>query len=608
MSDTEWRQRVSDTEWGQSVPDVSEVDERARRRHVERHAAAAVRAVSGHPDAEWRGQRLSLGRRRVPIATPYLVGSQDRPDGTVDERRTRGVADGLGMLLRHTDLDLHAELSPTPLLERIVFDALEQLRCDSLTPPHLRGQRANLNTAFDAWSLAARAHRVAESRTSLLVFTVIHMVNARLMARTMPEDVDELTEATRFHLAPVIGHALRELPGARTDQRAFAAPAAEIARLVNEIAGDADDAEVGESATRHRLVIPVDWAADELSEASTGTDRTSASGAGDGDARKVSFEHVGDYRIFTTEHDREVAGHSLHRETKLREVRGRLDAMVSAQAVSVPRLAARLLAMFGAPQDDDWAFGVDSGVLDARRLSQLVANPANREVFRRPHLRQASHTAVTFLVDNSGSMKRQRYEAVAVLVDTFSRALDLAGITNEVLGFTTGAWAGGRPLDEWRAAGEPTDPGRMNEALHIVYKAADARWRTSRTSLAALAHPMHFREGLDGEALVWAHDRLAHRSEQRKVLVMITDGSPTDAATANVNRPGFLDDHLAGVADRIERHRRASGRGVELASIDVDANDESSQVERSVFRRSIDLDLSGTLTLAHYAALDTLLA
>ena len=584
------------------------MDERARRRHVERQGAAAVRAVSGRVDAEWRGHRLSVGRRSVPIATPYLVGPLDRPDGTVDERRTRGVADGLGMLLRHSDLDIHAELSPAPLLERIVFDALEQLRCDSLTPGHLRGQRANLNAAFDAWSLDARSNRVAESRTSLLVFTVIHMVNARLMARTMPEDVEELTEATRFHLAPVIGHGLRELPRSRFDQRAYAAASIEIARLVGEVAGDADDSEVSESATRHRLVIPVDWGAEELSETSTVGDRASASGAGDGASdRTLSFDHIGDYRVFTTKHDREVAGDSLHREAKLREVRVQLDAMVRAQAVSVPRLAARLLAMFGAPNDDDWAFGVDSGFLDARRLSQLVANPANGEVFRRPHQRPTSHTAVTFLLDNSGSMKRQRYEAAAVLVDSFSRALDLAGITNEVLGFTTGAWAGGRSIDDWRAAGEPAEPGRMNEALHIVYKAADARWRSSRTSLAALAHPVHFREGLDGEALAWAHTRLACRPEPRKVLVMITDGCPTDAATANVNRLGFLDDHLTGVADRIERHHRETGLGVELGSINVDSDAQSSHGNRSVFRRSIDLDLSGTLTLAHYAALDALL-
>ncbi len=182
---------------------------------------------------------------------------------------------------------------------------------------------------------------------------------------------------------------------------------------------------------------------------------------------------------------------------------------------------------------------------------------------------------------------------MAVLVDTFSRALDLAGITNEVLGFTTGAWSGGQALADWKAAGEPARPGRVNEAMHVVYKSADTPWRRARSSIAALADPQHFREGIDGEALAWAHGRLMLRPEPRKLLVMISDGSPTDAATSNVNRPGYLDDHLAGIADRIERFS-----GVELAAIGIDL-DMSSYV-----RNAIDLDLAGTLTLRHYRALE----
>lgn len=589
------------------MPDVIDVDERTQRRWAERHGAAAVRAVSGVIDAEWRGQRLRVGDQNVPIATPYLVGALETVDGSVDQQRVRGVADGLGMLLRHNDRAIHAELSPRPLLERIVFDSLEQMRCDSLTPLHLRGQRKNLIVAFDAWSLEARAHRVSESRTGMLVFAIIHMVNARLMARTLPADVDDLIEATRFHLAPVVGHALRVLPHERHDQRTFGAAALEIARLVNDVAGDAGDQEVSESATRHRLVIPVDWTDDDddLATATTTASATTGTGGVSSDHRNVSFDNVGDYQVFSTEYDREVTGDSLHRAAKLDQVRTSLDEMIRAQAVSVPRLAGRLLRLLGAFEDDGWAFGLDAGTLDGRRLSQLVANPSNHELFQRPHAQRTSHTAVTFLLDNSGSMKRQRYEATAVLIDTFSRALDLAGITNEVLGFTTGAWAGGRVIDDWRAAGEPDAPGRMNEALHIVYKSSDTSWRRSRTSLAALAAPQHFREGLDGEALTWAHGRLVGRSEPRKVLIMITDGSPTDAATANVNRIGYLDDHLLGIADRIERHHRLTGGGVELGSIDIDRAGSGGS---EAIRNSIDLDLSGTLTLNHYAALDTLLA
>ena len=551
---------------------------------------------------EWRAQRLLVGGRVRPISTPHLVANLDDHDEAIDEQRWRGVADGLGMLVRHSDFELHQQLSPRPFLERIVFDGLEQLRCDSLTAPHLRGQRANLDAAFDAWSSDAQAQRVGESRTSLLVFTLLHMAHGRLTGRTLSEAVDELTEATRFHLAPVIGHALRELAANRFDQRAFAIPALEIARLVAEVAGDAADDDVTDAATRHRLAIPAEWvdqSSDEHNVDPTGAAAFHSGANAPSDA--LHFDGIGDYCVFTTEFDQVVSGTDLQRRAKLDEVRRHLDQLVAAQAVSAPRLAARLLAQFSSPEADGWSFGHDAGVLDGRRLGQLVANPRNHELFKHARLEPTSHTAVTFLVDNSGSMKRQRHEAIAVLLDTMSRALDLAEITHEVLGFTTGGWAGGRAIDQWRAAGEPERPGRMNETLNVVYKAADESWRRSRPSLAALASPHHFREGLDGEALIWAHARLTARPEPRKVLVMITDGSPTDSATSNLNRTGFLDEHLAGVADRIERHHRRTGRGVELGAINVDRD-----AEQHAIRRSVGLDLSGTLTLGHYMTFERL--
>lgn len=579
---------------------VVTTEQRTTRRRNLRHGAAALRAVSGVPTAEWRGGRLRVDGRTVAIATPYLMALSDDAVDRLDERRCRGIADGLALLLRHNDPALHAEVGPEPLLERMVFDAFEQMRCDSLAPVHLRGLRANLTAAFDGWSLDARASGVAESRTAMLVFTVVHMVAARLHRRTLPADVEELTEATRFHLAPVIGHALRELPQLCSDQRRFAVAAAEIARLVAEVTGDATESEIIETASRHRLLVPMEWADTDDMTLPTAETRDGVGGA-TSHADPCDLDSVGDYRVFTRDFDREVGGATLYRPAKLAQLRAELDRMVLAQAISVPRLAARLLALLGGWDDDDWTFGRDHGVLDRRRLSHLVMNPNDHELFKQRRRRRTGNAAVTFLIDNSGSMKRQRFQAVATIVDTFCRALDLAGIANEVLGFTTGAWAGGRPMEEWRLDGEPRQPGRMNEVLHIVYKSADASWRRSRDSLAALVSPRHFREGLDGEALAWTHHRLTARPEPRRILVMISDGAPLDAATANVNRPGYLDDHLVGVADRIERHHAVTGRGIELRAIGIERD------MRAYVRKAIDLDLSGTLALAHYSAVYHLL-
>jgi len=565
------------------------------RRRIDRNGSAALRAVSGTPGSEFRAHRLRVDGIPVAFASPYLTLDRHPVSDTPDEARRRGVVDALGLLLRFSDLRLHAELSPDDVFERILFDVLEQLRCDALVPSRFRGIRLNIDTAFEAWCFDARANRVDENRMAMLVYTTTHMVRARLSSSTLPEAVDEIIEATRGHLGPVIGHALRDLPRLVDDQRTYAEPAREIARLVAEVAGDATQsrAELDAAVRRHRLVVPDEWNTGEF-EIADG-DMSIGSAASGAAAQGSAFESIGDYRMFTTRYDTEVAGSSLFRPDRLRQLRVQLDLMERAQAIGTPRLAQRLLALFGSAQEDDWSFGRDDGALDGRRLGQLVANPATRELFRQRRIERRSDTVVAFLIDNSGSMKTQRFRAVAVLVDTFVRALDLAGISSEVLGFTTGAWSGGRPRTDWMAAGGHEEPGRLNETMHIVYKDAASTWRRSRPSLAALCDPRHFREGLDGEALAWAHQRLTTRAEPRKVVVLISDGSPTDSATSNANRPGYLDDHLTGVADRIERLGL-----VELGAIGIDLD------MAQYVRNSIDLDLSGTLTLRHYRALEQL--
>ena len=583
---------------------VSDADERIARLAHERRGAAAIRAVSGCARAEWRTRRLTLDGQPVPIATPHLLASSDGGRVPADVARSRGIADGLALMLRFSDRAIHERHRPDATVARVVFDALEQLRCEALAPPALVGVRANLDAAFAAWTGDAVGGGVAESRTSMLVFTTVQMVRSRLLRIQLGEDVDEVTEATRFHLAPVVGHALRELAPAVDDQVRFAAAAAEIARLVAEVAADGGT-DTSASSRRHRLVIPAEWDRDDAEPDPPPARSTAAAerfAARDRAALSTDLGDLGGYRVFSREYDRIAAGDELYRTPRLRAARAELDGLIGAQAVSAPRLAVAFRRLFGHPTDDDWSFGHDDGVLDGRRLSRLATTRSSHEAFKRRRTQLTSDTAVCFLIDNSGSMKRQRFESVAVLVDTFSRALDLAGVTNEVLGFTTGGWAGGRPIAQWRRDGEPPEPGRMNELLHIVYKDAGTSWRRSRLSLAAMLRTDHFREGLDGEALVWAHRRLLRRPEPRRLLVLISDGSPTDAATANVNRPGFLDDHLVAVADRIERLHATTHRGVQLGAIGIDLDMDG------YVRRSVNADLTEALTLRHYGTLAALMA
>lgn len=549
----------------------------AETRLSERLGAAALRGVAADPTIDVRGRRIEVDHRPIGLVVPHLM-----LDDTVAGVRRRGVLDAIGLRVRHSDRALHLDLSPEPPLERVIFDIAEQFRCEALADPTLVGVRSNTREAYVAWTESALGNRIDETGIGLMLFTITQMLRFRLLRQPATADVDDAIEATRSNLGRLVGHALRELPGLIHSQEAFAEPAREIARLIAEMSedGEESDGPTPEADERNRLLIPVDW--DSLAEELIAeADRVSPAGG------------TSDYRVFTTANDRQTRGDQLYRAEVLLGLRRRLDEQVRAQAVSVARLSQRLARVFPATVVDGWTGGQIDGALDPARLGQIVADPANPLVFRQPHETTTTDTAVTFLVDTTGSMKVQRFEAMAVLVDTFVRALDVLGAATEVLGFTTAAWAGGESAVEWRSSGSPEQPGRVCDLEHIVYKSADVPWRQARHSMAAMMRTDHYREGVDGEALLWARSRLLQRSESRRVLVMISDGWPSEATTATANGDDYLSDHFRAVVADIERTRG----DVELGVISLD-RDVADSVERSAV-----IDLDGTLTIGTYQVL-----
>ena len=551
-----------------------------RRRRAERRGAAIVRAVGGRPDADLRGGTLRVGHRRVGLASPHLAADL----GEVSPARARGVADSLGLLVCHSDLDLHRELAPSEPLERVVFDLLEQLRCESLRPAAWVGMDHNLDAAFGEWSEQCIGERIAESGVGLLVFTVTHMARTRLVRSLTTEMIDEVTEGQRFTLAPLIGEDLAALRAKRHDQRAFAFHARAIAEAVALVAGDAKLAVAGEGGDRSKLLLS-GWDDPEDGAGQMGVLGGSSARAGD-------LERLGDYQVFTRAFDREVGGDALVAPSRLPGLRAELDRHRKAQAVSAARVAQRLIRALARPAEDGWTIAEEDGELDPARLAMIITDPVEHRIFRQPRFRPLADIAVTFLVDTSGSMKQQRYEAAAVLVDTFAQALDLAGASVEVLGFTTQSWAGGNAAKAWKKAGAPASPGRVAEIEHIVHKDAATSWRRARRSIATMLDIHHYREGLDGEALVWAYRRLAAIEANRRLLVLVSDGAPMETATAGANRLGFLDDHLAAVTAALDDRD-----DVEVGALTLDAD------MSGIFRRSRLIDLDGTLSLAHYEVL-----
>ncbi len=560
------------------------MNEQVRKRQIERHCAASIRALSGHSRAEYRRELLFEDGHGIDLYSPHLAA--DVLNHSL--QRCRGVADGMALRLIHTDFALHRSLQPDDDIGRMVFDILEQLRAESLAPEAMKGLRLNLDRAFSEWCQESRNSGLTENELGLLIYSVIQIVRSRLNDLPQDEEVEGLIESTRFKLAPVIGDQLAKLRAARFDQKEYAGLALNISRVVSEMAkaaaGETLDQEV--SKARHRLLMPRQHESE---------DRYVEGGA-PGAGQTQAMEDEGDpYPVFCRDYDREVEGRSLYRLAQRTQLRQQLDKLVAAQAVSVPRLAQRLKQLFAVVERSGWNFGEEEGYLDGRRLSQLAANSGYTRVFKQQRYSPWCDTVVTFLLDNSGSMKRQRFEAVAVMVDIYSRALELAGIRSEILGFTTGGWTGGESIKAWRAAGMPEQPGRLNDRLHIVYKDADTSWRRARYSISSLLNTNHFREGLDGEALEWAAQRLQSVNESRKCLVVVSDGAPMDSATAHYNDEYFLERHLKHVIDKLERDP-----SIELTSIGI-ALDMS-----EFFNRSIALDLTGTLGNRVFRALEDL--
>ena len=259
-----------------------------------------------------------------------------------------------------------------------------------------------------------------------------------------------------------------------------------------------------------------------------------------------------DYRAFTTKFDETIAAEDLCEPEELDRLRGYLDKQLSHLQGVVARLANRLQRRLMAQQNRSWEFDLEEGQLDPARLSRIVIDPMHPLSFKAEKDMQFRDTVVTLLLDNSGSMRGRPITVAATCADILARTLERCGVKVEILGFTTRAWKGGQSREHWLTAGKPANPGRLNDLRHIVYKSADAPWRRARKNLGLMMREGLLKENIDGEALDWAHKRLLGRTEQRKILMMISDGAPVDDSTLSVNPGNYLERHLRWVIEEIE--------------------------------------------------------
>ena len=545
---------------------------------VEELCGASVRGYSGVSGFKFRGHRAELNGRPSGIRAPHLRTSLEKDDF----RSFRGAADGIALRLKHSDIELHRSLMPASDVSQMIFELLEQLRVEALVDTAHPGAKRNIEHRFESWCLQFHAANMTENNVGLMIYTVAQMVWTRLSGKPVIEVTEDLIEPHRMMLAPHIGTFLVGMRRNVHDQTVFADHALGVAQVVDELVGFLDeneqDSQDEDEAIKNNFGLLLESESESENEIPISNGRTTHS-----EYRELLAQLNG-YKVWSRDNDRTITAEKLVSAPIRTRMRTQLDERIRGQGVNVPRLARQLQMILSAPELDGWNFGEEEGYLDARRLSRLVTSPDYRQLFRKERYQPRSNCLVTFLLDNSGSMK-QHIGSIAMLIEIMTKALDLAGISTEILGFTTRSIQGGKTFKRWRSSiNKEKNPGRLAEIEHIIYKDADTPFKRARPNIAAMMKPDIFKEGIDGEALLWAAERMTARKEERRILIVLSDGSPMESATAQNNVPDFMDDHLRQVATMLEARGDmelyALGFGLDLSTY---------------YRNSLELDLPEVL-------------
>ncbi len=551
-----------------------------------RHAlASATRALAGEPEAEVSFTSDNPSTQGKSIKAPM----PGRTMSARDVAEARGFADAAALKLRHHDPKLHARSQPGDDVARAVFDAAEQARVEALGARAMEGVRANLDGLTE---MRLRTDPLVRARTREevpLSSAVGLLVRERLTGQAPPEAARAGLKLVADWIEDKAGADLDALALALDDQRAFADLVGKLLRDLElteavppgddpsdggdedeggESEAEGDDDADGDSAQDGEAEIrgqPEEGEGDSEDEGSA-TDQDydeSEGGLGDDAESGVMPQRPNrplsdlppsfDYKVFTTRFDEVISAADLCDEEELGRLRSYLDQQLVHLQSAVTKLANRLQRRLMAQQSRSWAFDQEEGLLDAARLARVIVNPAQSLSYKVELDTEFRDTTVTLLIDNSGSMRGRPISIAAISADILARTLERCGVKVEILGFTTRAWKGGQARETWLSEGRPPTPGRLNDLRHIVYKQADEPWRRARKNLGLMMREGLLKENIDGEALLWAHNRLIARPEERRILMVISDGAPVDDSTLSVNSGTYLERHLRQVIAWIEQ-------------------------------------------------------
>jgi cobaltochelatase CobT len=549
-----------------------------------RAVAGALRAIARKPDLEvsFAAERPGLmgGKARLPEPARKLT----RAEAAI----VRGNADSIALRLACHDDAVHRRLQPNGQQARAVFEAVEQARVEAIGARRMDGVAMNLTAMLDDKFHRAKFDDVSDRADAPIEEALALMVRERITGMAPPPAARKLVELWRALIEERAGDDLDRLEAVVEDQRQFGDAIHDLLESLEmgeDRSSESEDDEEGEDEEQKKQESGEDGEAADSDEqqrmasedtqvsaedlpdsAAESAESPSADMAEDSDMgdtetpgepqRPRQFganEPRGpDYRPFTPKFDETIAAEDLCEPEELDRLRGYLDKQLSNLQGVVARLANRLQRRLMAQQSRSWDFDLEEGILDPARLTRVIMDPMHALSFKAEKDTEFRDTVVTLLLDNSGSMRGRPITVAATCADILARTLERCGVKVEILGFTTRAWKGGQSREHWLTAGKPANPGRLNDLRHIIYKSADAPWRRARKNLGLMMREGLLKENIDGEALDWAHKRLLARSEQRKILMMISDGAPVDDSTLSVNPGNYLERHLRWIIEDIE--------------------------------------------------------
>ena len=550
-----------------------------------RAVTGCLRALAKKPDLEvaFAAERPGLAGAKVRLPEPA------RKLTKTEAAIVRGHADSIALRLACHDPAVHRKLVPGGQQARAVFEAVEQARVEAIGARRMSGVARNLSAMLDDRYHRGKFDDVTDRADAPIEEAIAMLVRERLTGEAPPPAAKRLVDLWRPLIEDKARRGLDRLETLIEDQQRFGdavhdlldsldmgedrdrkseeddeedseqdgrkdesgeqgdqADADELQRLsMEEIEASSEDAQDANSEA-------VDAPSAEMSdEGEMGDSEASAEPWRPGQDGRNDWRGP-DYKPFVSKFDEEIEAEELCEPEELDRLRGYLDKQLSHLQGVVARLANRLQRKLMAQQNRAWEFDLDEGLLDAARLPRVIMDPMHALSFKRERDMDFRDTVVTLLLDNSGSMRGRPITVAATCADILARTLERCGVKVEILGFTTRAWKGGQSREAWLAAGKPANPGRLNDLRHIIYKSADAPWRRARKNLGLMMREGLLKENIDGEALSWAYRRLLARTEQRRILMMISDGAPVDDSTLSVNPGNYLERHLRYVIEEIE--------------------------------------------------------